>query len=236
MRLLWALLMIVLPSSLRRQVARRMLGWDIDPTAHIGPSVILVPRVTLGPGAVIGPRNVIKGIDELRLGEGASIATRNWITGWPSSQKVFPRAPNRQPSLILGKYAMVTDAHEIDCSDRVVIHDYARLAGFRCQILTHNVNLVKNEFETGPVEIGEFAAVMSGCILLSGTSVPARSVVSAGSVVNTKLTKELTLYRGNPAEAVRDLPARLAYFRRGELGSDGRVIEDLGETQAFLRQ
>jgi hypothetical protein len=41
-------------------------------------------------------------------------------------------------------------------------------------------------------------------------------------VVNTKLTKELTLYRGNPAEPVRDLPATLGYFRRGEPGADGR--------------
>jgi acetyltransferase-like isoleucine patch superfamily enzyme len=54
---------------------------------------------------------------------------------------------------------------------------------------------------------------MSGCILLSGTRVPARSVVSAGSVVTTKLTKEQTFYRGNPAEAVRALPDNLAYFR-----------------------
>jgi carbonic anhydrase/acetyltransferase-like protein (isoleucine patch superfamily) len=63
---------------------------------------------------------------------------------------------------------------------------------------------------------------MSACILLSGTSVPARSIVSAGSVVNTKLTKELTLYRGNPAEPVRDLPPTLGYFRRGQPGPDGR--------------
>jgi acetyltransferase-like isoleucine patch superfamily enzyme len=222
MRFIWALLIVVLPSSLRRVIARRLPGWDVDPTAYIGRSVILVPRVSLGPGASIGPRNVIKGIDELRLAEGASIATRNWVTGWPSSQNVFPRSPNRQPSLILGRYAMITDAHEIDCSDRFEIHDYGRLAGFRCQVMTHNLNLVRNEFETGPVEIGELSAVMSACILLSGTRVPARSIVSAGSVVNTKLTKELTLYRGNPAEPVRDLPATLGYFRRGEPGADGR--------------
>jgi acetyltransferase-like isoleucine patch superfamily enzyme len=167
--------------------------------------------------------NVIKGIDELRLAEGAVIGTRNSVTGWPSSINVFPRAPNREPSLILGRYAMITDAHEIDCSDRVEIHDYGRLAGFRCQVLTHNLNLVRNEFETGPVEIGELSAVMSACILLTGTSVPPRSIVSASSVVNTKLTRELTLYRGNPAEPVRDLPATLGYFRRGQTGPDGRA-------------
>jgi acetyltransferase-like isoleucine patch superfamily enzyme len=46
--------------------------------------------------------------------------------------------------------------------------------------------------------------------------VPARSIVSAGSVVTTKLTQELTFYRGNPAEAIRALPSTLAYLNRGD--------------------
>jgi carbonic anhydrase/acetyltransferase-like protein (isoleucine patch superfamily) len=53
-------------------------------------------------------------------------------------------------------------------------------------------------------------------VLLSGTGVPAYCIVSAGSVVNTKLTEEYTFYSGNPAQAVRTLPPTLAYFRRGE--------------------
>jgi hypothetical protein len=46
-------------------------------------------------------------------------------------------------------------------------------------------------------------------------------VVSAGSVVATKLTDELTFYRGNPAEPVRSLPASLGIFHRGESDSGG---------------
>src|SRR5205807_4980818 len=107
---------------------------------------------------------------------------------------------HRVPSLILGKGAMITDAHEIDCADRVELDDYASLAGFRSQILTHSLNLVKDRFEARPVEIGAHSGVMSACILQSGTRVPSRCIVSAGSVITTKLTKELTLYRGNPAE------------------------------------
>jgi hypothetical protein len=34
-------------------------------------------------------------------------------------------------------------------------------------------------------------------------------------VINTKLTSELTFYRGNPAEPVRELPDTLKFFRRG---------------------
>jgi acetyltransferase-like isoleucine patch superfamily enzyme len=111
---------------------------------------------------------------------------------------------------------MITMAHEIDCADRVEIGDYSSLAGFRCTILTHSLNLVRDRFVTGAVEIGPHAAVMSGSTLLSGTKVPARSIVSAGSVVNTLLTEELTFYSGNPAEAVRTLPETLGFFHRGD--------------------
>jgi acetyltransferase-like isoleucine patch superfamily enzyme len=206
MRFVWAALMIVLPSSLRRIVAERLLGWEIDPTAYIGRSVILVDHVSMGAGASIGPRNVIRALEELRMEAGASIATRNWIVGIPRSVDIFPSAPNRRPALILRQGAM---------ADRVEIGEYAGLAGFRSQILTHSLNLVRDRFEAGPVEIGAHSAVMSGCILQSGTRVPPRCVVSAGSVVTTKLTKELTFYRGNPAEPVRPLPDTLAIFHRG---------------------
>jgi acetyltransferase-like isoleucine patch superfamily enzyme len=232
MRFVWALLMIVAPSPLRRHLGRRLFGWDIHPTAHIGRSVILVKHVSMGPNATIGSRNVIRALEELRLGEGASIATRNFISGIPMPVEV-PNSPNRRPSLILGKGAMITVAHEIDCADRVELGDYASLAGFRSQILTHSLNLVRDYFETGPVEIGTRSAVMSGCILQSGTRVPPRCIVSAGSVITTKLTKELTFYRGNPAEAVRELPPNLAYFRRGESDADRRTA---AEPQAALRQ
>jgi acetyltransferase-like isoleucine patch superfamily enzyme len=225
MRFVWALLMIVLPSRLRRVLGRRVLGWDVHPTAYIGRSVILVPKVTLGPGSSIGPMNVIKDIEELRLGDGAIIGSRNWITGFPLGSVHFPHSPNRYPALILGDHAMVTVAHEIDCTDRVELATYATLAGFRCQVLTHSLNLVKDRQETSPVELGERCAVMTGCTILSGTRIPRRAIISAGSVVTTKLNREQAFYRGNPAEVVRDLPDTLRYFHRGE-ASPADVLSD----------
>jgi acetyltransferase-like isoleucine patch superfamily enzyme len=206
--------MIVLPSSLKRRLGRLIFGWEIHPTAYIGPSVILVPRLVMGPGASIGPLNVIRGIEELRLGEGARINGRNWISGFPLSTEHFEHSPKRHPSLILGRYAEITVGHKLDCSDRVELRDYAALAGFQTTVLTHSVDLVRDRHVTGAVEIGEHSAVMTDCILLSGTRVPARCIVSAGSVVNTKLTEENTFYAGNPAQAVRDLSPELAFFRR----------------------
>jgi acetyltransferase-like isoleucine patch superfamily enzyme len=202
-----------------------VLGWDVHPTAYIGRSVILVPKVTLGPGSSIGPMNVIKDIEELRLGDGAIIGSRNWITGFPLGSVHFPHSPNRYPALILGDHAMVTVAHEIDCTDRVELATYATLAGFRCQVLTHSLNLVKDRQETSPVELGERCAVMTGCTILSGTRIPRRAIISAGSVVTTKLNREQAFYRGNPAEVVRDLPDTLRYFHRGE-ASPADVLSD----------
>ncbi len=237
MRLVLAICMLVLPSRLKVLLGRTLLGWDVHPSAYIGRSVVLVGHLSMGPGASIGPLNVIKDLEELRLAEGASIATRNWIIGIPRSPDPaadpFPKSPNRRPSLVMGKNAMITVAHEIDCSDLVEIGDHSSLAGFRCTILTHSLNLVRDRFTTGPVEIGAHAAVMSGSTLLSGTRVPARSIVSAGSVINTPLTDELTFYGGSPAEPVRDLPETLGFFHRGDGdgpdGPDGRIgVEGIG--------
>jgi acetyltransferase-like isoleucine patch superfamily enzyme len=206
--------MVVLPSSLKRHLGRVLFDWEVHPTAHIGPSVLLVSKLSMGPGAHIGPLNVIRGIEELRLEEGARINGRNWVSGFPLGTEHFEHSPNRHPSLILGRYAEITVGHKIDCSDRVELHDHAALAGFQTTVLTHSVDLVRDRHVTGPVEIGEHSAVMTDCILLSGTGVPARCIVSAGSVVNTKLKTENTFYSGNPAKAVRALSPDLAFFRR----------------------
>jgi acetyltransferase-like isoleucine patch superfamily enzyme len=223
MKRLLALLIVVLPSSLRRRVGRALLGWDIHPTAYIGPSLILVSKLTMGPGSSIGPLNVVRGVQELRLDEGAKIAERNWISGFPLGLAAFEHSPNRDPSLILGKYAEITVGHKIDCSDRVELRDHAVVAGFQTTILTHSLDLIRDRHIARPVEIGEHSAVMTDCILLSGTRVPAYCIVSAGSVVNTKLTEEYTFYSGNPARAERPLPETMGFFQRVDGGPASRA-------------
>jgi UDP-3-O-[3-hydroxymyristoyl] glucosamine N-acyltransferase len=207
--------MVFLPAGLRRLVAQKLLHWDIDDTAHLGRSLYLVKHVSMGPHASIGSLNFFRGLDELRFGTGAAMATRNWVAAHPMSGSVY-NAPTRTSSLILGDWAKVTNSHIIDVTDRVEIGAHAALAGFRCQILTHSLDLVRDEHYSRPVSIGEHSAVMSGTLLLCGSSVPARCVVSAGSVVTTKLSKEDMLYRGNPALPIRKLP-RLRFFERTEL-------------------
>ena len=214
MRPLLALLLVLLPRRARLALARRVPGWEIDRTAYLGRSWVAVPRLVLGPGASIGPFNVLKDLDAVELAEGASIGSRNWITGFPSSSRVYTHSPNRRPVLLMGRFSGITIAHDIDCSDAVELEHHAVIAGFRCAVLTHSLDLVRDRFVTRPLVIGHHSAVMSGCTLNSGTGLPPRSVLSSGSVVNTRLTQELGFYRGNPAERVRDLPETLGFFRR----------------------
>lgn len=226
MRRVLAVLMVVLPQPVKRWVGRNLLGWDIHPTAHLGRSLILARHVSMGPSAGIGPFNLIRDLDELRLGEGANIGSRNWILGVPLSSAIFPADSGRDPSLVLGDYAMITVGHDIDCADRVELEHHAVIAGFKSVVFTHNLNFVTDRFETAPVILHEYAALLSGCTLLTGTRLPARSIVSAGSVVTTRLTEDQTFYRGNPAEAVRALPANLRYFMR-----EGRQAQLENEVQ-----
>jgi acetyltransferase-like isoleucine patch superfamily enzyme len=212
LRRVLALLMILLPARPRRLFAIHVLKWDIDPTAYVGRSVFLVRHLSMGPETSIGAMNVFRGLDELRLGTGAKIAQRNWVSAHPLAHTMHSPGA-RDASLVFGDWAIMTNGHVIDCSDRVEIKAHAAIAGYRTQILTHSLDLVRDRQVTGPVEVGEHSAVMSGCLLLSGTSVPAYSIVSAGSVVTTKLTAEHTFYRGNPAQPVRTLPD-LRFFRR----------------------
>jgi acetyltransferase-like isoleucine patch superfamily enzyme len=225
MRAAFALLVALAPRRMRRHLGKWLLGWDVHPTAHIGRSLVLARKVSLGPQASIGSFNMIRGLAELRMDVGASIATRNWIACPPSAGALFTHVKDRHPALIMGKWSMITVNHEIDCSDRVELADQARIAGFGTQILTHSLDLVRDRWSVAPVELGEQAVVMSGCILQNGTSVPRRGIISTGSVVNTRLSTEQTFYRGNPAKPVRPLPDTLRYWYRSLEDDSSKGVE-----------
>ncbi len=214
MRLLLAYVFAFVPMSLKRIIAQHVYKWDIHPTAYIGPSVLTVRRVSMGPGSSIGGRNVITNLNELRMDEGAVIGSGNMIKGWWDHPT--QTLPERNPSVYMAEHAQIASYHYIDCVDSLELGRHSGIAGFRSTVLTHTLDLMRDRYVAGSVVVGEHAVVMSGCLLGAGTQIPARSVVGAGSVVSTKLTEELTFYRGNPAEAVRPLPERLAFFHRGE--------------------
>lgn len=214
MRLALAYVFAFLPMSLKRIVAKWVYKWDIHPTAYIGPSVLTVKEVTMGPGTSIGARNVITNLNELRMEEGAAIGSGNLIKGWWDHPT--DALHKRNPAIFMGDYSQIASYHYIDCVDTLEVGSHAALAGFKSTVLTHSIDLMRDRYTTGSVIIGEYAGVMSGCMLLAGTRIPARSIISAGSVVTTRLKQEQALYRGNPAEMVRPISDRMAYMRRGD--------------------
>ena len=214
LRLLLAAAIAVLPSRLHRLAGVLLLGWKVHKSAHIGHSIIAARKVTIGANARIGGGNMIKGLEELTMGDETIISFFNWISGPPLGSGAFKHSPNRRPALIMGRGAAISGRHVIDCSDTVTFGDFASMGGYRSVVFTHSVDLIRNRQRCTPVTIGERAAVLSNCVLLAGTSLAPRSILSAGSVVNTPLTKSHTFYRGNPAVEVRSLPEDLGYFVR----------------------
>lgn len=219
MRKLVCLLLPRLPRSLRVLVARKVLGWEIHPTARLGRSLIQVDHLRMGPHSSIGPRNVIKGLEELSLGAFASIGGRNTIGGFPPGFPIYPDHPDRRSALILHDYAGITVGHEIDCSDTFELEHHAVLGGFGCVVLTHSIDIRTNRWRVAPVRFRHHALVLNGSTIMVGVTLAPAVVVSANSVVSRDLDQEYMLYRGNPVEPWRQLDeSYLMQSRPGEWG------------------
>jgi acetyltransferase-like isoleucine patch superfamily enzyme len=208
----------ILPWAIRRRVLRSVLGWDLAGNARIGVAAISAEQVTLAPGAKIGHFTVCRHLDKLTLGQNALIGKGNWITATPRGGPSF--GEDRSPELTLERDAAITGQHLIDCTDRVHIGQFATLAGWRSQILTHALDVRSNRQTCRPVVIGEYSFIGTGVVLLPGCEVPARSIVAAGSVVTSALEEEFVTYAGAPAKRVKSLTGDELYFSR----SVGRVL------------
>lgn len=207
--------LFALPWSLRRRALSRLLGYEIHPTARIGLSLVLADRVHLGAHSVIGHLNLARGLHEIVLGEHASIGHINWIAGAPKAdQRYYAAQPERAPSLIVGRHAAVTHRHLIDCTDRVHIGDFATLAGWRSQILTHAIDMALGVQTAGPVSIGEYCFVGTGVIVLKGASLPPRCVLAAGAVLVDAPSQTDAVYGGVPARIISSLDGTGKYFTR----------------------
>lgn len=201
-----------LPWPLKRLFLGKLLGFQLDPTSRIGLSLVAPARLRLGPGARIGHGNVVKGLGSVELEAGASLGNFNWITGFPEGPSPhFAHVSGRRPALHLGREAAITHRHLIDCTDRVEIGPFTTFAGFRSQILTHSLDLAEGRQDCAPVTVGERSFVGTGCILLPGSALPARSVLAAGAVLN-RSWEQPGVYGGVPAKRIQDASGR--YFDR----------------------
>lgn len=212
-----SLITSIFPNRTRNFILSKALGWNISATAEISRLAFLnVRSVNLGPGSKIRAMTYAKGLDSIVLGAHARIGRLNWITGFPSSNlDHFSHVQGRDPVLILGDHASITNRHLIDCTDRVEIGAFSTFAGFRSQILTHSIDLKNNIQHCRPVKIGEYSFVGTGTIILGGAILPNRSILAAGSTLGGRLTEEDCLYGGSPVRKIKSLSGYL-YFSRNE--------------------
>ncbi|MDC7786714.1 hypothetical protein PQJ75_08265 [Rhodoplanes sp. TEM] len=209
------LLLWPLPWRLRRAVLRRGLGFRIEDGARIGFSVVCAGAVRLGAFSRIGHLTLVRDLARLELGEHAVIGNLNKIAGVPrDAAGAFGDEPDRDPSLVIGRHAAITNSHLIDCTNRVEIGAFATVAGWGTQILTHGIDIAACRQRSAPVTVGPYGFVGTRCVLLKGAVLPERSVLAAGSVLGRAETQSCILYSGVPAGPVKPLDPASLYFSR----------------------
>lgn len=204
---------LLLPWPLRRYLYRLAFGWQLHPTSRIGFSLVLADHVILEEGAWIGSLTLIMPVGLIHLHRFASVGPLNRIVG-AQRTRLFSSEVDRKSALIVEEHAAITRSHIIDCCNTVTIGKFTTFAGYCSQILSHSPELARSTQTTRPVRIGSYCFVGTGCIVLYGAELPDFCVLSAGSVLTRKEEATHQIYTGNPAVAVKELPADLHYFHR----------------------
>jgi acetyltransferase-like isoleucine patch superfamily enzyme len=221
LKIVFQVLIVWLPWAVRRRLLAAVFGFEIDPTARIGLSLVLPRTLIMGPHSSIGHGNFAHNLDEIRLDQHARIERLNWIGGYPANGERYFRAfPDRRPRLHLHEHAAILTRCIVDCTDEIVIGAFALLAGHRHQLITHAIDLHTANQACAPISIGRYCMVGTGSILLKGALLPDYSVLGAGSVVHKRFETTHTLYSGVPAQPVKALDANLAFFSRTSVESD----------------
>lgn len=208
-----ALLAVLAPAFLRRFIYRRLFGYRIAPTAVIGRAVVVVDELDMAPGSVIAHLNLIRGCRRVQLGENAVLGPLNWINGVTRAGAYV--GLERDPSFVMGREAHITSLHMFDCSDLIEIGEFCSFGGMGTQVLTHSGDILGDARQhTHPVRTGPYSFIGTRCTILAGVDIAERAVVGAGSVVLKDLPHKRTLYGGNPAKAIRELPEDTGWFTR----------------------
>lgn len=181
-----------------------------------------MPReLAMADGSRIGHLTIAKGLQRLELGLCARIGNLNWITGFPlGGARFFLKQPERMPALLIRDHGAIQNRNLIDCTDKVVVGRFSRVAGFRHQFLTHGIDLKTANQASAPISIGDHCFIGTGTILLKGSRLPDFSVLAAGSVLHKAHEQTYALYSGTPASPVKELDRDLAFFRKTKGDSD----------------
>ncbi|MDL5159144.1 acyltransferase [Actinomycetospora termitidis] len=214
LRTLAAAAAVGMPRRLRRFTHTRLLGYELAPTASIGHSFVDVDRLVMGEGARIGHLILIRGCEQVTMGERAHILMLVWVNSVRRSTGYFSGLEARRPELVMGDHTLITSLHFIDACDLVELGNFSAIAGFGSIVQTHAVDVENMRQDSKPIRIGEYGMVATHCLLLPGAEVPARSIVAAGSTVARPLKEGSHVFAGSPARAAKALDPDMPFFHR----------------------
>lgn len=206
----------LLPWFLRRKVLNKLFHFKIEKTARIGFSLILSDTLTMKNRASIGHLTIVFNINNLLMEEGSFLGPLNWVTGINIKNKTaFRYEKDRKCELVIGSESRVTSRHFFDCNGGIYIGEYTTIAGLRSVFLSHSVNVHESIQTAGPIIVGKFCFVSTGCTFLKDSVLPDYSVLGAGSLLNKKHHESYYLYAGVPAKPLKILPKdSTKYFTR----------------------
>lgn len=218
LRLVTLALVALLPKAVKPVLYRHLFGYRIGRRVRIGVSLldarsceigddtaighgnafIGVGTLVLGDHVRIGSLNLLRGGDEIRLGPWVEIIRRNELNSIVDADRVNPA----DPRLLVGAGSVITDGHRLDFTDRIELGRRVIVGGRNSSLWTHNRQ------RTAPIFVGDRTYLGSEIRMAPGASVPARCIVSLGSVVIGKIADEETIIGGVPAKVVRSLDER----------------------------
>lgn len=212
MKKIVTLAVFALPASRIKNRALRLLGHAVDPTASIGPSLVVgVERFEAGPGAIVGIGNVFRGLTRVTLEQGATIGQLNWFSTAPT----FVGTTAEAATLHLAECAAVVNRHHVDCSGGVILERYSIVGGMGSILLTHHVSHDSGKLECAPIRLEEYSLLNGANRMVAGAVVPARSLTGIGAVVLPGLRDPGRLYAGVPAKNIKAVEGG-ALFQRAD--------------------
>jgi acetyltransferase-like isoleucine patch superfamily enzyme len=204
---------VPMPWSVKRPLLQTFLGYELDPDAKIGLSIVDAHHVKMAKGARVGQMNVIRRLELLEMAEGSHINAFNWISSVPMAANQPSDWGDRKLELKMGVGAEMMYRLVIDCSDSVILHDFVWLAGYRTAIYTHQYRPTQGVMGCAPVEIGEFVFINGACTVAPGSVIGDRAVFAGMSFISGEF-EPLKLYGGIPAKEIRDLDPDVPWYDR----------------------
>lgn len=192
-------LTLLLPSGLKISILRLLPGWKIGNGVQIGLSYLDSEIVDIGEGVHIGHFNIVRNVQEFRLGPSAHIKNFNSFFGAATIAEFGFVSCVR-----IGARVLFMSHHFIDCAGTFTIEDDVTFGGRSTEVYTHQRNLHEGvpRLEPTAVFIGQGTYVAARCTLVSCV-VPPGTVIGAGAVVVGDHRSDVhdgpVLLAGNPA-------------------------------------